>query len=224
MAKKVFVSAALLLSSCALAWGQTGKYVSGDNTVEITANNSTLTITVKGDATKITGIGKKIETAILADNYSTIYSTITVTGGQINSEIVHSILYQNISKDPNNASYKKNEALTTIDLGTTTVTDFTTNTFKYVENGENVSAGNCNLETITLPKTNMVDGKMTVPTKVLSFTENNTQSKVKTVIIPEGYTNVGERAFYGFNTIVNFDLPFLSLHPSKRLTLRHSIW
>ena len=169
MAKKVFVSAALLLSSCALAWGQTGNYGSGDNTVEITANNSTLTINVTGDATKITGIGKKIETAILADNYSTIYSTITVTGGQINSEIVHSILYQNISTDPNNASYKKNEALTTIDLGTTTVTDFNTNTFKY----DNAWQGNCNLETITLPKTNMVDGKMTVPTQVLSFTENN---------------------------------------------------
>ena len=107
MAKKVFVSAALLLSSCALAWGQTGKYVSGDNTVAITANNSTLTINVTGDATKITGIGKIIETAILADNYSTIYSTITVTGGQINSAIVHSILYQNISTDPDNASYKK---------------------------------------------------------------------------------------------------------------------
>lgn len=201
MAKKVFVSAALLLSSCALAWGQTGKYVSGDNTVEITANNSTLTINVTGDATKITGIGKKIETAILADNYSTIYSTITVTGGQINSEIVHSILYQNISTDPNNASYKKNEALTTIDLGTTTVTDFDTNTFKY----DNVWQGNCNLETITLPKTNMVDGKMTVPTQVLSFTTNNDQSKVKSVIVPECYTNVGERAFYGFNSSVTMD-------------------
>ena len=184
-----------------MAWGQTGKYVSGDNTVEITANNSTLTINVTGDATKITGIGKKIETAILADNYSTIYSTITVTGGQINSEIVHSILYQNISTDPNNASYKKNEALTTIDLGTTTVTDFNTNTFKY----DNVWQGNCNLETITLPKTNMVDGKMTVPTQVLSFTTNNDQSKVKSVIVPECYTNVGERAFYGFNSSVTMD-------------------
>lgn len=201
MAKKVFVSAMVLAASCITAWGQVGTYGTGNNTVNISANNSTLTITVEGDATKITGIGKIIETAILADNYSTIYSTITVTGGQINSEIVHSILYQNISTDPNNASYKKNEALTTIDLGTTTVTDFNTNTFKY----DNVWQGNCNLETITLPKTNMVDGKMTVPTQVLSFTENNTQSKVKTVIIPEGYTNVGERAFYGFNTIVNFD-------------------
>lgn len=201
MAKKVFVSAMVLVASCITAWGQVGTYGTGNNTVNISANNSTLTITVEGDATKITGIGKIIETAILADNYSTIYSTITVTGGQINSEIVHSILYQNISTDPNKASYKKNEALTTIDLGTTTVTDFNTNTFKY----DNVWQGNCNLETITLPKTNMVDGKMTVPTQVLSFTENNTQSKVKTVIIPEGYTNVGERAFYGFNTIVNFD-------------------
>ena len=202
MAKKVFVSAALLLSSCALAWGQTGNYGSGDNTVEITANNSTLTINVTGDATKITGIGKIIETAILADNYSTIYSTITVTGGQINSAIVHSILYQNISTDPDNASYKKNEALNTIDLGTTTVTDFNTNTFKY----DNAWKGNCNLETITIPlATRDADGKMTVPSTVLSFTTNNDQSKVKSVIIPEGYTNIGEKAFYGFNTKVNFD-------------------
>ena len=201
MAKKVFVSAMVLVASCITAWGQVGNYGTGNNTVNISANNSTLTITVEGDATKITGIGKKIETAILADNYSTIYSTITVTGGQINSEIVHSILYQNISTDPNNASYKKNEALTTIDLGTTTVTDFNTNTFKY----DNVWQGNCNLETITLPKTNMVDGKMTVPTQVLSFTTNNDQSKVKSVIVPECYTNVGERAFYGFNSSVTMD-------------------
>lgn len=200
MAKKAFVSAALLLSSCALAWGQTGTYSTGDNTVEITANNSTLTINVTGDATAITGIDKNIETAILAGNYS----TITVAGGQINSKIVHSILYQNISTDPNpnNVSYKKNEALTTIDLGTTTVTDFDTNTFKY----DNVWQGNCNLETITLPlATRDADGKMTVPLTVLSFTTFNTQSKVKTVIVPEGYTNIGERAFYGFNNGVNFD-------------------
>lgn len=201
MAKKVFVSAMVLAASCLTAWGQVGNYGTGNNTVNISANNSTLTITVEGDATKITGIGKIIETAILADNYSTIYSTITVTGGQINSEIVHSILYQNISTDPKNASYKKNEALTTIDLGTTTVTDFNTNTFKY----DNVWQGNCNLETITLPKTNMVDGKMTVPTQVLSFTTNNDQSKVKSVIVPECYTNVGERAFYGFNSSVTMD-------------------
>ena len=38
-----------------------------------------------------------------------------------------------------------------------------------------------------------------------SAPEPNDQSKVKTVIIPEGYTNVGERAFYGFNAKVNFD-------------------
>ena len=198
MAKKVFVSAMVLVASCLTAWGQVGNYGTGNNTVNISANNSTLTITVKGDATQIADISQNIETAILDGNYS----TITVTGGQINSEIVHSILYQNISTDPNYVSYKKNEALNTIDLGTTTVTDFDTNTFKY---GDNVSAGNCNLETITLPKTNMVDGKMTVPTQVLSFTENNYNSKVKTVIIPEGYTNVGERAFYGFNSSVTMD-------------------
>lgn len=213
MAKKAFVSAALLLSSCALAWGQTGTYSTGDNTVEITANNSTLTINVTGDATAITGIDKNIETAILAGNYS----TITVSGGQINSEIVHSILYQNISTDPNpnNVSYKKNEALTTIDLGTTTVTDFTTNTFKYGSDYWSMN-GNCNLETITLPLAPTdTDGKMTVPSTVLSFTTDNNQSKVKTVIVPEGYTNIGESAFYSFNNSINFDFT-ISLPASLR--------
>lgn len=198
MAKKAFVSAALLLSSCALAWGQTGTYGTGDNTVNITANNSTLTINVTGDATAITDIGKNIETAILAGNYS----TIKVAGGQINSEIVHSILYQYIRHDEYHSYFYKNEALKTIDLGTTTVTDFDTNTFKY----DNVRQGNCNLETITLPlATRDADGKMTVPSTVLSFTTHNDQSKVKTVIVPEGYTNIGEKAFYGFNTSVDFD-------------------
>lgn len=213
MAKKAFVSAALLLSSCALAWGQTGNYGTGDNTVNITANNSTLTINVTGDATTITGIDKNIETAILAGNYS----TITVAGGQINSEIVHSILYQNISTDPNpnNVSYKKNEALTTIDLGTTTVTDFSTNTFKYGSDYWSMN-GNCNLETITLPlATRDADGKMTVPSTVLSFTKDNNQSKVKTVIVPKGYTNIGDSAFYNFNNSVNFDFT-ISLPASLR--------
>lgn len=197
MAKKVFVSAAVFAASCITAWGQVGTYGTDNNTINISANNSTLTINVEGDATQIADISQKIETAILEGNYS----TITVNGGQINSAIVHSILYQKITNQ-NTSYFKKNEALTTIDLGTTTVTDFTTNTFKY---GDNVSAGSCNLETITLPMTNKVDGKMTVPTQVLSFTTHNDQSKVKSVIVPEGYTNIGEKAFYGFNTSVDFD-------------------
>lgn len=195
MAKKVFVSAMVLAASCLTAWGQVGNYGTGNNTVNISADNSTLTITVEGDATQITDINQNIETAILEGKYS----TITVSGGQINSAIVHSILYQNIVEQ-NTSYFKKNEALTTIDLGTTTVTDFTTDTFKY----GNMN-GNCNLETITLPMTNKVDGKMTVPAQVLSFTGNNDKSKVKTVIVPEGYTNIGEKAFYGFNTSVDFD-------------------
>lgn len=208
MAKKAFVSAALLLSSCALAWGQTGTYGTGSNTVNITATDENhLTITVNGDATTITGIGKNIETAILAGNYS----TIKVAGGQIKSEIVHSILYQYIYNE-HHSYYKKNEALTTIDLGTTTVTDFTTNTFKY----DNVWDGNCNLETITLPlATRDADGKMTVPSTVLLFITNTDKSKVKTVIVPEGYTNIGEKAFFGFNNGVNFDFT-ISLPQSLR--------
>ena len=188
MAKKVFVSAALLLSSCALAWGQTGKYVSGDNTVEITANNSTLTINVTGDATKMeTEICTAIKTAIAGGNYS----TITVNGGQINSAIVHSITHSN---------------LTTIDLGNTTVQDFSQSTFTWDD---------VNLQTITLPLTiKDAEGKMTVPEYALNAPLFNSNSQITKVIIPEGYTNIGDNAFYNCNYTHNLNVTFTVTLPS----------
>lgn len=187
MAKKVFVSAALLLSSCALAWGQTGTYGSGDNTVKITANNSTLTITVNGDATQIADISQSIETAIAGGNYS----TIIVNGGQINSAIVQSI---------------KNSKLTTIDLGTTTVKDFSQSTFTW---------NHANLQTITLPLTTVdAEGKMTVPEYALNAPLFNSNSQITKVIIPEGYTNIGDNAFYNNNYTHNLNVTFTVTLPS----------
>ena len=189
MAKKVFVSAALLLSSCALAWGQTGTYGSGDNTVEITANNSTLTINVTGDATTMeTKICTAIEKAIADGNYS----TITVNGGgQINSAIVHSITHSN---------------LTTIDLGNTTVQDFSQSTFTWDD---------VNLQTITLPLTiKDAEGKMTVPEYALNAPLFNSNSQITKVIIPEGYTNIGDNAFYNNNYTHNLNVTFTVTLPS----------
>lgn len=214
MAKKAFVSAALLLSSCALAWGQTGTYGTGDNTVNITATDENhLTITVNGDATTMESeICTAIGTAIADGNYS----TITVSGGTINSKIVRSILWIH-NKNQWNEWDSKNEKITTLDLGGTTVTDFTKHTFSYnlTPGSDSQIDGTCNLTTITIPKNVISDGKMTVPSTVLSFTTNNDKSKVKSVIVPEGYTNIGERAFYGFNTSVNFDFT-ISLPKSLR--------
>lgn len=190
MANKVFVSAALLLSSCALAWGQTGKYVSGDNTVEITANNFTLTINVTGDATTMeTEICTAIKTAIAGGNYS----TITVNGGQINSAIVQSITHSN---------------LTTIDLGTTTVKDFSQSTFTW---------NHANLQTITLPLTTKdkdAEDKMTVPEYALNAPLFNRDSQITKVIIPEGYTNIGDNAFYGYGKSQNQNVTFTVTLPS----------
>ena len=188
MAKKVFVSAALLLSSCALAWGQTGKYVSSDNTVEITANNSTLTINVIGDATTMeTKICTAIEKAIAGGNYS----TIIVNGGQINSAIVQSITHSK---------------LTTIDLGTTTVKDFSKSTFTW---------NHANLQTITLPLTTVdAEGKMTVPEYALNAPLFNSDSQITKVIIPEGYTNIGDNAFYNNNYTHNLNVTFTVTLPS----------
>ena len=187
MAKKVFVSAMVLAASCFTAWGQVGNYGTGNNTVNISADNSTLTITVNGDATKIDNISQKIETAIAGGNYS----TIIVNGGQINSAIVHSITHSN---------------LTTIDLGTTTVKDFSQSTFTW---------NHANLQTITLPLTTVdAEGKMTVPEYALNAPLFNSNSQITKVIIPEGYTNIGDNAFYNNNYTHNLNVTFTVTLPS----------
>ena len=187
MAKKVFVSAMVLAASCLTAWGQVGNYGTGNNTVNISADNSTLTITVNGDATKIDNISQNIETAIAGGNYS----TIIVNGGQINSAIVQSI---------------KNSKLTTIDLGTTTVKDFSQSTFTW---------NHANLQTITLPLTTVdAEGKMTVPEYALNAPLFNSNSQITKVIIPEGYTNIGDNAFYNNNYTHNLNVTFTVTLPS----------
>lgn len=187
MAKKVFVSAMVLVASCLTAWGQVGNYGTGKNTVNISADNSTLTITVNGDATQIADISQNIETAIAGGNYS----TIIVNGGQINSAIVQSI---------------KNSKLTTIDLGTTTVKDFSQSTFTW---------NHANLQTITLPLTTVdAEGKMTVPEYALNAPLFNSNSQITKVIIPEGYTNIGDNAFYNCNSTHNLNVTFTVTLPS----------
>ena len=187
MAKKVFVSAMVLAASCLTAWGQVGNYGTGNNTVNISADNSTLTITVNGDATQIDNISQNIETAIAGGNYS----TIIVNGGQINSAIVQSI---------------KNSKLTTIDLGTTTVKDFSQSTFTW---------NHANLQTITLPLTTVdAEGKMTVPEYALNAPLFNSNSQITKVIIPEGYTNIGDNAFYNNNYTHNLNVTFTVTLPS----------
>ena len=187
MAKKVFVSAMVLAASCLTAWGQVGNYGTGNHTVNISADNSTLTITVNGDATQIANISQKIETAIAGGNYS----TIIVNGGQINSAIVHSITHSK---------------LTTIDLGNTTVQDFDKSTFTWDD---------VNLQTITLPLTTKdAEGKMTVPEYALNAPLFNSNSQITKVIIPEGYTNIGDNAFYNNNYTHNLNVTFTVTLPS----------
>lgn len=187
MAKKVFVSAMVLAASCLTAWGQVGNYGTGNNTVNISADNSTLTITVNGNATQIADISQKIEKAILDGNYS----TIIVNGGEINSAIVHSITHSK---------------LTTIDLGTTTVKDFDQSTFTWDD---------VNLQTITLPLTiKDAEGKMTVPEYALNAPLFNSNSQITKVIIPEGYTNIGDNAFYNCNSTHNLNVTFTVTLPS----------
>lgn len=112
-------------------------------------------------------------------------------GGQINSAIVHSITHSK---------------LTTIDLGTTTVKDFDQYTFTWDD---------ANLHTITLPLTTKdEEGKMTVPEYALNAPLFNSNSQITKVIIPEGYTNIGDNAFYNCNYTHNLNVTFTVTLPS----------
>lgn len=110
MAKKAFVSAALLLSSCALAWGQTGYDVT--YTPESSHQNmATITKSENG--------GRSLSDVITE-----------VNAKQINSAGIKKVkIVGDITSD---AGALSAITCTTIDLSEATLTSFTNNNVKYV--------------------------------------------------------------------------------------------
>lgn len=107
----------------------------------------------------------------------------------INKDIVKAILYP---------SATANSVLTTLDLGAATCADFSKETF--AADGAN---GTLALTSLTLP---LSENKET-PAEVVYYLQGNSQSKLKTVIIPEGYEKIGKQTFSGAAYLTNIILP-----------------
>ncbi len=117
----------------------------------------------------------------------------------INVDIVSAILY---SQD--------NSTVVTLDLGATTIDDLNSSVFLY--NGETNWAWKAKelkkLENITLPKTKVVDGSMVLPSEIITSTFGIGEiTWIKSITVPEGYTALGDKAFYNVSKIPTFNLP-----------------
>lgn len=104
----------------------------------------------------------------------------------IDNKIVHAILYPNANA---------NTALTNLDLGAATCTEFSQETF-----AADGAGGNFALETVTLPQN---ESKET-PEKVAQHLLNNS---MKSVIVPEGYEKIGANSFYEATNLTQVTLP-----------------
>ena len=65
---------------------------------------------------------------------------------------------------------------------------------------------NTSIKYITLPLTKVEDGKMVLPAGVVE-PFGSLENKIQAITVPEGYTSLGEKAFYNASKIATFNLP-----------------
>ena len=137
------------------------------------------------------GVAQMLNYMLIKSNtYEKIQFVNEGTGAMtINKDIVKAILYP---------SATANSVLTTLDLGAATCADFSKETF--AADGAN---GTLALTSLTLP---LSENKET-PAEVVYYLQGNSQSKLKTVIIPEGYEKIGKQTFSGAAYLTNIILP-----------------
>lgn len=200
MKKKMLVLALLL-------WGGVKAAYSADiNGLTLTPSEdgTTLTITGTGDlTTNSDAVATEIKNTITKEdaNFSTvIFKSAGESKATINNKIVWAVLY----KGDENCN-TKNNALTKLDMGDVVVSDLASKTFQgTTEQGFNADF---KITELTLPLVKAVDGETVVPSHVLADNERSSwvQIPVTTLHIPEGYTKVGDKAFYnGKFTTVTF--------------------
>ena len=174
-------------------------------------DGKTLTISGQGDLTEYTNDGKKVsemvKEKISAGDFETVKFVNTGTSPLlIDAGIVRSILI-GIS-DWNSTSIK------VLDLGEATINNLTSEAFRGQSN-EYIHSSN--LETLTLPLTQKtevtIEGaetkvkRMVVPSNIIPAGYNDSKASLTTVIIPEGYEQLGKDAFNGRTMIKTFKLP-----------------
>ena len=205
--KKVLLLSVCLIVSVLFGGARLCAQSSSSVTFSTSDDEKTLTISGQGDLTNYTESSKKFSELLSSKISSGSYSTVKFvnTGSDaliIDAEIVRSIFYWK-----ENYNDKVNSTIETLDLGATTVNDLNSSLFYY--NGESSQAwklNNTSIKYITLPLTKVEDGKMVLPAGVVG-PFGSLENKIQAITVPEGYTALGEKAFYNASKIATFNLP-----------------
>lgn len=206
--KKILLSMFVLLASTS-TWAQT-----------FTADGETLTITTAGDMTSAE-VAANVAARISSDNPT---SVIVDGGGIVGDAFVHAILY------PNNGV---NKTLEELDMKGVTLSNWTVGTFR---NGASDTwmFGQLALRKLTLPlvKAN-AEGAVVVPSDAFTTVGSYGSFPFTSIVIPEGYTEVGAYAFNGQDKVesVSFpnslkvigDMAFANLNSCQTITLNNGI-
>lgn len=206
--KKILFSMFVLLASTS-TWAQ-----------RFTADGETLTITTAGDMTSAE-VAANVAARISSDNPT---SVIVDGGGIVGDAFVHAILY------PNNGV---NKTLEELDMKGVTLSNWTVGTFR---NGASDTwmFGQLALRKLTLPlvKAN-AEGAVVVPSDAFTTVGSYGSFPFTSIVIPEGYTEVGAYAFNGQDKVesVSFpnslkvigDMAFANLNSCQTITLNNGI-
>lgn len=206
--KKILLSMFVLLASTS-TWAQT-----------FIPDGETLTITTTGDMTSAE-VAAKVAARISSDNPT---SVIVDGGGVVGDAFVHAILY------PNNGA---NQTLEELDMKGVTLSNWTVGTFR---NGASDTwmYGQLALRKLTLPllKAN-AEGAVVVPSDAFTAVGSYGSFPFTSIVIPEGYTEVGAYAFNGQDKVesVSFpnslkvigDMAFANLNSCQTITLNNGI-
>ena len=101
-----------------------------------------------------------------------------------------------------------NTNIETLDLGGATIKELTSTLFypnSNIQYGVNANYLT-SIKYITLPLTKVEDGKMVLPEGVVG-PFGSLETKIQAITVPEGYTALGEKAFYNASKIAIFNLP-----------------
>lgn len=206
--KKILLSMFVLLAGTS-TWAQT-----------FIPDGETLTITTTGDMTSAE-VAAKVAARISSDNPT---SVIVDGGGVVGDAFVHAILY------PNNGA---NQTLEKLDMKGVTLSNWTVGTFR---NGASDTwmYGQLALRKLTLPllKAN-AEGAVVVPSDAFTAVGSYGSFPFTSIVIPEGYTEVGAYAFNGQDKVesVSFpnslkvigDMAFANLNSCQTITLNNGI-
>lgn len=154
-------------------------------------NGNTLTITTSGDMTS-EDVAANVAARVLENNPTNV---IVDGKGTIGDAFVHAILY------PNGAS--GNETMVSLDMQDVTLTGWSYKTFRLKTSNGYAVNDKLALEKLSLPMA--IDNK--IPSDAFNPVETFGGWKIKSVVIPEGYKEVGAYAFNGMLTIENVKLP-----------------